>query len=826
MNDLKFALRQLLKNPGFTAVAVFTLALGIGANTAVFSVVSNVLLRPLPFTEPERLVTVWERNPKAGYDDNTVAAGTFADWKEQNQVFESMAALSIDRGLNLTGDAEPERVTAVPVSANLFQVLGVAPIHGRTFAAEEEILGRDRVVILSHGLWQRRFGADPQVLGKTIALDGTSYAVVGVMPRGFVFPGNTGILLGFFFIKPADIWIPLALPPEVIAERSSHPLEVLGRLKPGVSLAQASAHMDALMHRIEQANPGNVMGTHANVVPLHEHSVRNVRSGLLVLLCAVAFVLLIACANVANLFLARATARQKEIAIRVALGASRGQIIRQLLTESVLLAVLGGVLGILLAHWSVDLLVSRVGDSVALTTPGWNDIRIDRGMLGFTLMVSLATGILFGLVPALQAARPDLNSGLKEGGRGSTEGFQRNRFRSALVVTQTALAMMLLTGAGLMLRSFVRLQQVNAGFNARDVLTCVLSLPESRYTNDTQRAAFYQQLIQRVQSLPGVQSAGATSQLPLSGDLGNNKFEVVGRPPLTLGEFHQADTVQVTPDYFRAMQIPLRAGRMLREEDTTETPAVCVINQNLASRHFPNENPIGKQLKIGLRETITLEIVGVIQNVRQRGLDMDTLPPPIHALLSSQIYISYAQFADQPRMTVVARAFSGASSLAGAVRAEVRALDKDLPISRLRTMAAVRGDSIAQPRFRTLLLALFAAFALTLAAVGLYGVMAYSVARRTQEIGVRMALGAETTDVMKLVLRQGLWLAVTGLALGLAGAFALTRLMAGLLYGVGATDPLTFAVVPVCLFLVALLACWIPARRASRIDPMEALRYE
>jgi putative ABC transport system permease protein len=446
-------------------------------------------------------------------------------------------------------------------------------------------------------------------------------------------------------------------------------------------------------------------------------------------------------------------------------------------------------------------------------------------MLGFTLVISLTTGVLFGLVPAWQAARLDLNSALKESGRSSAEGFQRSRFRSALVVGQTALAMMLLTGAGLMLRSFVRLQRVNAGFSARDMLTMVLSLPASRYTNDTQRAAFYQQLIQRIQSLPGVQSVGATSQLPLSGDMGNTKFEIVGRPVIP-GEMNTTDFVLVTPDYFRAMQIPLRAGRLFTEQDTAETPVVCLINQHLASRYFPNEDPIGKQLQLGLRDSITLEIAGVVQNVRQRSLDMDALPPPLLALLSSQIYIPYAQFAQQPKMTVVARASAGASSLAHALRAEVRALDKDLSISRLRTMAGIRGDSMAQPRFRTLLIGLFAALALTLAAVGLYGVMAYLVARRTHEIGIRMALGAQTTAVMKLVLGQGMWLVLTGVSLGLAGAFALTRLMAGLLYGVSATDPLTFAVVPAVLIASALLACWIPVRRATQVHPMEALRYE
>jgi putative ABC transport system permease protein len=825
MHDLRFAFRQLLKNPGFTAVALLTLALGIGANTAIFSVVRSVLLRPLPFKEPERLVTVWERNPGRGYDLNNVAPATFADWKAQNQVFESMAACSIDQGLNLTGTGEPERITAVPVSANLFQVLGVNPIHGRTFTREEETPGRDQVVILSHRLWQRRFGTDPQIVGKTIVLDGTSHTVVGIMPPGFLFPGMTGILYGFFFIKPPEIWIPLAMPAELLAERSSHPLEVVARLKAGVTHAQASAEMDALMQRIEQVNPGNMMGTHANVMPLAEQSLRSVRTGLLVLLGAVAFVLLIACANVANLFLARAASRQREFAIRCALGAGRLQIIRQLLTESVLLAVLGGAVGILFAHWGVDLLVSRAGETVAATTPGWNDIRIDSRVFRFTLLISLTAGILFGLMPALQAAKPGLNESLKEGGRGSTESFRHNRFRSALVVTQIALALMLLLGAGVMLRSLVRLHQVYAGFNASDVLTMVLSLPESRYTNDIQRAAFYQQLTRRLQSLPGVQFAGATSQLPLSGDLGNTKFEIVERPPAP-DQLNTADFILVTPDYLRAMQIPLRAGRLLTEHDTKESPPVCLINQSMADRYFPNEEPMGKKLRVGLRDVITLEIVGIVQNVRQRSLDVESLPPQVQALLGSQIYIPYAQLAAYPKMTVAVRASPHAASLAGALRAEVKALDRDLPVSKLRTMETVRGHSIAQPRFRTLLIGLFGALALVLAVVGIYGVMAYSVTRRTHEIGVRMALGAQTADVLKLVVRQGLWLALAGLAIGLVGAFALTRVLAGLLYGVSATDPLTFTAVPLLLFAVALFACWLPAHRATKVDPMEALRYE
>jgi putative ABC transport system permease protein len=835
IQDFRFAIRMLLKNPGFTAVAVLTLALGIGANTAIFSVVRSVLLRPLPFKDPDRLVMVWERSVKKGYEMNHAGVATFLDWKAQNNVFESMAAFGIDEGLSLIGDHEPELVTAAPVSANLFEVLGANPTLGRTFRVEEETPGHDQVVILSHGLWQRRFGSDPNLVGKTILLDGRSYLVIGIMPPGFVFPGMTGVLYGFFFSKPADVWIPLALPAELLrnpsrvsqptTSRSSHLLEVVARLKPETSLAQAGAEMDAMMQRIAQANPGELMGDHAKVIPLREQSVGTVRSGLLVLLGAVAFVLLIACANVANLLLVRAASRQKEIAIRVALGASRLEIIRQLLTESVLLALLGGALGTLFALWSTDLFASRVGDTIALTTHGWGNIRIDRQVLGFTLLISLTTGVLFGLMPALQSATPNLNESLKEGERGSTEGFRRSRLRSSLVVTQIALAMMLLTGAALMLQSFLRLQAVNPGFDVNRVITMQLNLPESRYTNQQHRAVFFQQLTERFRSLPGVQFAAATAQLPLSSDVGNTTIEVVGRPPLPPGQWDVTDFISVTPEYLGAMQIPLHVGRFIGKHDTEDSPPVCVINQTTAHRYFGKEDPIGQKLKLGIN-SFTPEIVGVVRDVRQRSLDFDSLPASIQKLTSSQVYVPYAQTALWPKMTVVVRASSAPMGLANALRAEVRALDKDLPVSKVRTMETVRGESIAQPRFRALLIVLFGAVALALATIGIYGVMAYSVARRTHEIGLRMALGAQYSDVMKLVIRHGMCLTAIGLAIGLAGAFALTRLLSAMLYGVSATDPLTFVAVSLALAGVALCACYLPARRATKVDPMVALRYE
>ncbi len=825
--DLQYGLRMLARSPGFTAVVVVILAVGIGATTAVFSVVNALLLRPLPFREPQRLVTAWERDPQRGYEMNNVAPATLADWKAQNRVFEKMAAFfGVDLELNLTGDGEPQRIVGVPVSADLFELLGVGPLRGRTFLSAEETPGQDQVVILSHGLWQQRFGRDPQVLGKTITLDGRSHLVVGVMPPGFAFPGMTGILYGFHYSKPADLWLPLALPAEKLNDRSYHLLEVVARLKPGVTLTQARTEMDALMQRIERANPGNLMGTHAKVISLREQSLAAVRPGLLVLMGAVVFVLLIACANVANLQLTRAAARQKDLAMRLALGAKRLQVIRQLLAENILLAVLGGTLGVLFVSWGLDLVTGRIGDTVALTTPGWNDIRIDRRVLGFTFLVSLAAGILCGLAPALQVTKLKCYETLKEAGRGSIAGLSRHRFRRSLVVTQVALALILLTGTGLMLQSLFHLQRVNPGFDPSHVLTMVLNLPESRYTDGPQVAAFYRELLVRLRSLPGVQWAGATSQLPLSGDLCNVPFEIEGRPPATVGQWDTADLAAVTPDYGRVMQIPLRAGRFLGEQDTREAPLVCVINQAMAQRYFPGEDPIGKRLRLKYIGDAVAQIVGVVEDVRQRRLDIDALAPATRALFDSQIHVAYLQLPLWSRMTVVVRSPSDATTLGGGLRAKVRELDRDLPVPQLRTMEAVRSGSIAQARFRTLLLELFGLLALLLATVGVYAVVAYSVAQRTREIGIRMALGATSQGVVKSVVGQGFKLALIGTGLGLAGAFGLTRLLVSLLYNISPTDPLTFILVPLVLICMALLASYLPARRAASIDPMTALRYE
>ncbi len=824
--DIRYGVRMLMKNPGFTAVAVLTLALGIGANTAMFSVVNAVLLRPLPFKEPGRLVTVWERNPKQGYEQNAVAPANFADWRTQNQSFAQIAMFERWRGLNLTGPGEPVRVIGFKVTANLFPLLGVTPVHGRRLIPEEETPGRDRVVVLSHGLWQRRFGGDADIVGRTVSLDGESYTVVGVMPRGFLFPGGTGEFIGGLFFNPTpDLWMPLALPAGTWGARSWHDWQVIGRLKPEVPLDQARVEMDALMQRMEQANPGNFMGTHCTLLPLREQSVGSMRASLLMLFGAVGFVLLIGCTNIANLFLARAAARENEFAIRAALGAGRLTILRQLLTESVLLAMAGGALGTLLAWSGVGVLVASVGGNIAIVTPGWNEIRVDGGVLAFTLVVALGAGIVFGLAPAWQTAKANVNETFKEKGRGSTEGLRRHRLRGALVVAEVALAMMLLVGAGLLLQSLVRLQRVNPGFDPSRVLTMQLGLSGSRFPDDQHRIAFVEQLCVELKALPGVDFVGATTALPMTGDGANCSYEVLGRPPLEPGKWEAADLWFITSDYFRAMQIPLCAGRPFDSRDTKGAPLVCLINQTLAERHFPKEDPIGKKLRLGLND-LTPEIIGVVPDIKHQALDKGGLPGQRLSLFDAGIYLPYAQAAPWDMISIAVRTSGDPMALANPVRGVVRKLDNDQPIAKLQKMEAVVSASIAQPRFRTLLLSLFAALAIVLAAIGIYGVISYYVTQRTHEFGIRMALGSRTSDVFGLVVRQGMTLALAGIGIGLLGGLVLTRVISGLLFGVKATDPLTFTGVAVLVAFIAVVACVIPARRATRIDPMEALRYE
>ena len=804
LNDIRFGIRTLLKTPGFTLVAALTLALGIGANSAIFTVINAVLLSPLPYREPSRLAMIFEAWPSERF--NNVSPANFLDWRKQNRTFEQMAAIS-ETGYVMTASAarpgDAERLQGAAVSWDLFNLLGVNPLRGRGFLPEDDRPDAGRVAILSHGLWQRDFAGDPGVLGKTVTLEGASYTVVGIMPAGFQYPN-----------KLIDVWTPIER--EIDAKnmhwRGSHYLRVVGRLKPGVSLEQASADMNAIARQIKAAAPNDFIAGASTVQPLEEYVVGNVRRILVVLLAAVGFVLLISCANVANLMLSRAAVRSREIAIRTAIGAGRARIIRQLLTESVILAVAGGTLGLLIAGWGTDALVALVPDAI----PRANEIHVDLRVLAFTFLVSVATGILFGLAPAVAASKADVNETLKEGGRSSSAGSPRSRLRSALVVCEIALSLMLMIGAGLLIASFARLTGVDSGFKPDNVLTVRLALPEPKYLDNTVMTTFYRRIMGRLQAIPGVDSASAISDLPLTGQAFDNTFKIVGRP-LAPGEFISAQMRWVSPDYFRTMGIPLVRGRAFTDRDNEKSPRVVVINQAMARRFWPGEPAVGKQIVVDFRNSPDFEIVGIAGDVRS-GLELEQEP---------YLYVTYPQL---PRASMYvalrARGSLNSGALAASVRAEVSALDKDVAVYRIRTMNEVMAISVASRRFNMLLLGIFAALALVLAAVGIYGVMAYAVTQRTHEIGVRVALGAQRRDVMRMLMGHGLVLALVGVAVGLAGALALTRLMASLLFGVSSTDATTFAVVSALLTAVTLLASFVPALRATRIDPITALRYE
>jgi putative ABC transport system permease protein len=808
LQDMRYGLRTLMKNPGFTLVAVVALALGIGANTAIFSVVNAVLLRPLPYDNSERLMQVWSTNLKRGWNEAPASYLNYKDWREQSQSFESMAAYSEASAAMTYGDV-PEQITGLGATSDLFKALATQPLMGRTFLPEDERAGGSHVVVLGYGLWQRRFNADPNIVGKQIKFDGESTTVIGVMPQGFRFPLDT---------DNPEFWIPLDPEQGYNLERGANYLKVIGRLKAGVTIEQAQAEMTAIGQRLEQQYQDKNAGKGVRLVSLYEEMVGSIRPALLVLLGAVGFVLLIACANVANLLLARASSRQKEIAIRTALGASRARVIRQLLTESLLLSLAGGGLGLLLAFWGVDLLSAAIPENI----PRIKELGLDLNVLAFTTAVAVLTGVVFGLVPALQASKPDLTEALKEGGRGSTEGLRRNRTRSLLVVLEVALSLVLLIGAGLLIKSFIYLLNVKPGFNPEHVVTANLSLPPVKYGESEQQAAFFHQVIERVQTLPNVEAAAVVSPLPLSGSMMQNILTVEGRPPLAPGEKLITDTRLVSPDYMRVMGIPLIKGRAFTERDSKDAPRVFVINETLAQRFFPGEDPIGKRIKVSARasyekEDTAGEIVGIVGDVRHRSLDRDSSP---------ECYVSYLQIAD-PYMTLVVRTKSAdALGMAASLRSSIQQVDPEQPVFDIMTMNQVLARSIATRRFNMLLLGIFAGVALVLAGVGLYGVMNYSVAQRTHEIGIRMALGAQQSDVLKMIVGHGMLFTLIGLCLGLVAAFALTRVMSGLLVGVTATDPWTFVGTAGLLAAVALVACYIPARRAMRVDPMVALRYE
>ncbi len=793
--DVRYGMRMLMKNPGFTTTAMLTLALGIGANTAIFSVVNAVLLRPLPYENPGQLVRLWADNSGRRTAQNHFAPAEITGFRDQLTTFEEIGLFDIGLSANLTGGAQPERVKESEASPGLFTALRVKPILGRTFLPDETDVAQSKVALISERLWNRRFGADPNFAGRSILLDGVSFTVVGVLPASFKFPENV------------DLWLPFSFTPaDWKNDWAHHYVEVVGRLKPGITTTQARAELDTVIPRILPNFPPDWQEKWGvTLVPMRDQVVGKVSATLWILFGVVGFVLLIACVNVANLSLSRAAARQKEISIRAALGAGRLRIARQLLVESLLLSVIGGGAGALLAFAAIKL------SSVSLLTglPRAEEVAVDGRVLLFTMVISIVTGVAFGLTPALQASNPDLNETLKEGGRHSSG--SRAGLRNLLVVSEIALSLVLLIGAGLLVKSFLRLQSVNAGFDPRNVLTAQVTLPRAEYPDIARQNAFVRQTIERIETLPGVKSAAATINLQMDNTWGIG-YQVPGRENTPN---QVADNAYVTPRYFQTMGIPLVKGRDFSDRDIATTAPVVIISEALARKHFHDENPLGQRLKTA---GVNREIIGVVANVKARGLELDASPA---------IYIPYAQKQTIATFfTYTIRAEAEPLGLTGAVENEIRSADKNLPVANVRTMEQIISTSLAQRRLTLLLLGVFALTALALAAVGIYGVMSYSMERRRNEIGVRMALGARGRDVLAMILRQGMKQVLLGVALGLFGAFWLTGLLKGLLFGVRPTDPLTFAAVASLLVAVALLASYIPARRATKVDPLEALRRD
>lgn len=809
LQDLRYGVRMIGKNPGFAFIAVLTLALGIGANTAIFSVINGVLLKPLPYKEPQQLVRIFEsheRRPRF-----PMSPPNFQDYREQNSTLEAMAIYTRE-DLELSMDDKPERLAAMHITAGFFELLGIQPLLGREFNRDEELLANSRVVVLSHNLWQRRFAGDPQIVGKAITLSGRPYTIIGVMPAGVQHVG--GDYRSLPHGESVDVWWPMALTSEDWRNVRGHFTNAIGRLKPGVTLAQAAADFNVVAERLEQNYVESNKGWRIVLRPLHEDIVGQARTTLWILLGAVVFVLLVACANVANLTLVKATVREREIALRAALGANRGRIIRQLLTESMLLSVLGGAAGLVLAALALKVLLLLAPAQL----PRLQAISIDGRIFAFTTMISLLTGLIFGLAPALQSMKVNLNELLKEGGRSATGGITKRRVRDALVVAEVALALILLIGAGLLLRSFVKLQQTDPGFESSGVLTMTLSMPRARYPKEEQVMDFYQRLTESVKALPGVRAAGLSSDLPWTGYDENSGFNIEGKdlPPgqSPAGRYHF-----VSADYFRAIGVPLLAGRFFNASDTAQAPYRILINQSLANRYWPDEEAVGKRITFRdepKSDKDWFTVVGVVGDVKDYPYSLAAEPA---------FYWPVTQYSHN-EMTLAVRTDGDPMGLIAAIRDRVSDLDKDLALADVKKLDMISAAAIAGQRFTLLLTSLFAFTALTLAAIGIYGVMSYLVTQRTHEIGIRMALGAQVADVFKLVLRQGLILMLTGVGLGLGGAFALTRVLSSLLFGVSSTDPVTFIAVPLILAATALVACCIPARRAMRVDPIVALRYE
>ena len=807
LQDVRYGLRTLRKSPGFAAIVILTLALGIGANTAIFSVVYAVLLKPLPYTNPDQLFTAFQTNKEKGIAETGVSYPNFEDWRAQNHVFSELAGI-LAHQLTLTGRGEPSVVNTSVVTPELFALLDVKPLAGRIFFPADGNRGAPPVALVSEELWRGRFGADPNIVGSSINLDERPFTIIGIIPAVFRTP---------FFNTKQEVWIPLVQDPlfsTFMPQRGTHGLPVIVRLKPGVSVAQAQAEMDDISERLAREFPAENTGWTVRLVPLQKEIVGDVRTALLVLLGAVGLVLLIACANIANVLLARATSRSKEIAVRTALGAGRARIVRQLLTETAVLGLLGGGVGIALAYWGVQALSSLLPS----TLPQMNPIRVDYFVLGFALLLSATASVAFGMVPAIFGADADIQNNLREGAR-SGESRGRRRARSFLAVAEISLAMVLLVTAGLLLRSFAKLTSVGPGFEAQHIITADVSLPQFQYPTPQQWAAFSKELLARIQSHPGLQDSAVVVPRPIVDGNVKLPFEIAGDPPSSAGTSRTASYVAVSPDYFRVMEIPLLAGRFFNQHDALSGPRVSIISETMARVYFPNQDPLGKQIRFGFGPSggvAAREIVGVVGNVRDVALGKN--PGPM-------MYVPYAQ-APFWGANLVVKTTLGTARVASAIRQEVQKIDKDLPVTNIAKMPDLIDASVAQPRFRTFLLSLFAAMALALAATGIFGVISYSVSRRTNEIGIRVALGASRKTILSMILRETLLLTFAGLAIGIPSAVGLARFVSNLLFGLRPGDPLTLAGVTVLLTAVAIAACYFPARRAMRVDPIVALRYE
>jgi putative ABC transport system permease protein len=811
IQDIRYALRQLRKNPAFAAVAVLTLALGIGANSAIFSVVNGVLLRPLPYKDPNRLVRVWHVPPSKsfpGIATFSVSAANFLDWQSQNHVFEQMTIYRY-KGFTLTGSEKPEQLDAGAVSSTFFSTLGVQPLLGRVFLPEEDHPGKANVVILSHKFWQAHYGKNPDVVGRNINLDGQSYLIAGVMPADFRLPDY------------AQIWTPLAWTDKERAVRGEHSCIVIARLKPEVDLKQAQAEMNTISSRLEQQYPEDDKGWGAVVRPLHADIVGDVRPALLVLLGSVAFVLLIACVNVANLTLAKTFSRQKEIAIRTAMGASSARVLRQILVESVLLALAGGAIGLVYAHFGVRLIMAFLADKV----PQAVEVGLDVRVLLFTVVISVLTGALAGVLPGLRLSRPNVNQALKQGlGRTDSDSSGHNT-RGVLVIAEVALSLVLLFGAGLMIRSFQQLQRVNPGFDSDNVMTMALSVADAKFHSPVQLTAFYDQVLQRVRALPGVESAGLVDEVPLSPHGSHQPIAIEGRPAQAMADQPEVDVRLASAGYMRSMHIPISRGRDFNNSDVLGRPAVILISESMAREFWPGEDPIGKRLTMTFFPDSIREIVGVVGDVKLDGLDQTRPPATLYMPVGQVSAPAAAEWQSFP-MTLVIRTSNNLAGIVSAASNAVHEVDAEIPIRDVLTMNDVMANSISQQRFNMLLLGAFGVLALILAAMGIYSVLSYSVKRRVQEIGIRLALGARLADVLRMVVFEGMKPVLVGVILGIAGAFALGRILASLIYAVKPTDPLTFFSAAVLLALISLFACMIPAYRATRVDPISALRYE